>query len=975
MGTRKNIPRKKARAAKRIRTRIRLLPLLVICIIWRPVGGNELALPRSGGAQTSADLFPSEADFFTPGSSRYASQTPPKLTRKPQVSQPSTHWVTLNYSDPLLALNDLPNRSIADASDDAPIRGTGTTNDALFPKTHGEGLHGGTLLGVVYDAKTGDPLSGVGILISEAGQQSLSNDIGEFVIQGLEARPYKVTFVQQGYQITSVQIAIGPGLPTRHKQPLEPKALDADVFEMEALDVIEDFEEENATADRQFALREMSSLASSIGAAEFSNQGLGDAGSAVSKVAGANIVDGKYAVIRGLGDRYSATTLNGAIIPSSDPSRKAVQLDLFPTDLLEALVISKTFTPDMSGEFAGGSVDIQTLKFPEKPFVNFGYSQGWNSATGNLIAGSADRRIDFFGRTNDGIPDSAKPLPFPPGVNRPERDGSISEDQQLAADTWNELHQSSSFLPAFRQADPNTGVKLILGTAEETPFGKAGLVFGFTHDHEFSLRENVEINRGDAGSGEFRTSQGQIRNTYEESIDWGILVNGAIELNEWNTISATYITNTSATDAVTQGRRAFSIEAGTAGINDPVLGLPGTLDPDRLFFGKNARLFSAFDEVSYLERKSSTVQFNGTHRLNRGNGPGLDWLISESTAKENRPDQRTLRSFELAFDDPSLSIHPDVDQANVDPSLGSLLTLGNPLGNNATNSFRETLSTVETGQHVKADITIPIIGPPRVRIDDEMVESTEEPNILEMKTGASRFDRQRQVRGRLFRYELSPTLRNQSSTDDQAGVDNRNGFDELSADGIRSTGRTTGDFIISDQTLAGNNVRNVDASSLVESYYLMGLLKWDRLEFTGGVRREKETRNFLILPGLNPSAVVEASNPIPIENEYWLPAANLTHYFGEKDEFSKRGQQSIRFAYGKTVARPTFYEFAPIRTVDQKTGLSIVGNGELVDTLIDNYDFRWEYIPSPGAGRLRAPHRTHRACRREGRSAFVGQCG
>lgn len=914
-----------------------LAPLLLTIITCSLSSGEELALPTSGGstARLAADLFP-DGEIITV-------QLAPTGKLKSAGSRPRSS------SDPLLVLNDLPDRSLEASGEESPIKGTAETNGSLFPKTHGEGLHGGTLVGLVYDGNSVDPLSGVGVIISEANLQTLTNDIGEFVLKGLEPKQYDVTFVQQGYQITTVKIAIGPGLPTRWKQALEPKALDSDIFEMEGIEVFEEFQEENSTADRQFALREMTALASSIGAAEFSSRSIGDAAGAVKNVAGANIVDGKYAVIRGLGDRYSATTMNGAIIPSSDPSRKAVQLDLFPTDLIEELVISKTFTPDMSGEFAGGSVDIKTLKFPEKAFVNFGYSQGWNSATGNPIAVNPDRRMDFFGRVNDALPSSAGDvLGFPDGVSRPNRDGSISPEQQLAADTWNELHASGSFLSVNRQADPNRSLKLIMGSAEETPFGKAGLVFGFTHDHDYSLREGVIINRGDAASGEFLPSQGQIRNSYDESIDWGILVNGAVELNEWNQVSATYMTNTSATDSVTQGRRIYSSEDSTAPSNDQEFGLAGSVDPSRYFFDKNARVFRAFDEIAHIERKVSTVQFNGTHRLNRGHGPGLDWLISEATAKENRPDQRNLKSFELDFADPTLTDYAGVDASDVDPSLGRQLTIGNALGGNPSNSFREYLSTVETGQHVKADLTIPVIGAPRVEIDGEMVRSTEKPNILEMKGGVSRFDRQRQVRGRIFKYTLNPAIGGLAAQDTQSGIDTRNGFDDLTADGINNARRTTGDFVLEDQTRSGDTVRNVDASSLVESFYLMSILKWDKLEMSGGARHEHESRTFFLLPGLNNDDVVANLNPeAPIENEYWLPAANLTYYFGEKDDAGK-GKHAVRFAYGKTIARPTFYEFAPILTVDQKTGLEVAGNPELVDTVIDNYDVRWEYFPSPG---------------------------
>ncbi|MEK9984557.1 MAG: TonB-dependent receptor plug domain-containing protein, partial [Opitutae bacterium] len=102
-----------------------------------------------------------------------------------------------------------------------------------------------------------------------------------------------------------------------------------------------------------------SSFVDSIGKEMFSKIGAGDAASALTKVTGVTIQGGKYAVVRGLGGRYSNTTLNGVLLPSPDPDKKAVHMDLFPTGLLESIVTANTFTPDMPGDFSGGSVNLR----------------------------------------------------------------------------------------------------------------------------------------------------------------------------------------------------------------------------------------------------------------------------------------------------------------------------------------------------------------------------------------------------------------------------------------------------------------------------------------------------------------------------------------------------------------------------------------------------------------------------------------
>ena len=113
---------------------------------------------------------------------------------------------------------------------------------------------------------------------------------------------------------------------------------------------------------------------------------------AVQRVSGVSVEDGKYVIVRGLGERYTTTALNGATIPSAETDRKVVPLDLFPTNLLEGITTSKTFTPDQPGDFSGARVDLKTKEFPAGRQINIGVSAGFNTAvTGQDIAEGADR--------------------------------------------------------------------------------------------------------------------------------------------------------------------------------------------------------------------------------------------------------------------------------------------------------------------------------------------------------------------------------------------------------------------------------------------------------------------------------------------------------------------------------------------------------------------------------------------------------
>lgn len=115
--------------------------------------------------------------------------------------------------------------------------------------------------------------------------------------------------------------------------------------------------------------------------------------------------------MRGLSDRYNNTTLNGITLPSSDPNTKSVQLDQFPSGLLDAISTSKTFTPDMSGEFTGGNVNIETKSFPDRFFFNASYGMRFNGevSEGDFLAYPGGDR-DFLGEDVGAraLPDIAK---------------------------------------------------------------------------------------------------------------------------------------------------------------------------------------------------------------------------------------------------------------------------------------------------------------------------------------------------------------------------------------------------------------------------------------------------------------------------------------------------------------------------------------------------------------------------------------
>jgi hypothetical protein len=128
---------------------------------------------------------------------------------------------------------------------------------------------------------------------------------------------------------------------------------------------------------------------------------------AIKRVSGVSVQDGRFAVIRGLADRYNAAMLNNLPLPSSEADRKVFAFDIFPTALLDNLVVIKTATPNLPGEFAGGAIQIQTRSVQDKPFLEWSLGASFNTLTTfrshNSYAGG---KLDFLG-----LDDGTRALP------------------------------------------------------------------------------------------------------------------------------------------------------------------------------------------------------------------------------------------------------------------------------------------------------------------------------------------------------------------------------------------------------------------------------------------------------------------------------------------------------------------------------------------------------------------------------------
>ena len=234
----------------------------------------------------------------------------------------------------------------------------------------------GKITGRVVDAATGDPLPGVNVTVEGTLRGAASDLDGNFFITNIPPGRYTLIGSMIGYARQRVSnVLVKGGEVTTVNFSLTAEVLQGREVVVEAAAL------RNTEAALLNRRRKAAAISDAVSGEELSRAGAANAAEAMARVTGASVVAGKYVYIRGLGERYASTMLNGAELPSADPDRKAVQMDLFPAEFLDNIVTIKTFTPDKPGNFAGGIVDITTKSFPERLKILFKSKISYNSET------------------------------------------------------------------------------------------------------------------------------------------------------------------------------------------------------------------------------------------------------------------------------------------------------------------------------------------------------------------------------------------------------------------------------------------------------------------------------------------------------------------------------------------------------------------------------------------------------------------
>lgn len=232
----------------------------------------------------------------------------------------------------------------------------------------------GNIRGGVLDANTGEFIPGVKIKVENEKKGAYSDIDGRFDIE-IAPGNYNliVTFISYDtIRVTDVAVSAG-----------EVTVLD-DILLGEAK--IKDFDDVTITATRKtntdvavLSLKKKSSnMIDGVSAASIRKSGDSDAAAAMKRVPGVSLAGGKYVYVRGLGDRYNKTVLNGMDIPGLDPDRNTIQMDIFPTSVIDNLIVNKSFVASLPADFTGGIIDIRLKSFPTEKIRSFSVGTAYN---------------------------------------------------------------------------------------------------------------------------------------------------------------------------------------------------------------------------------------------------------------------------------------------------------------------------------------------------------------------------------------------------------------------------------------------------------------------------------------------------------------------------------------------------------------------------------------------------------------------
>ena len=460
----------------------------------------------------------------------------------------------------------------------------------------------GRVVGKVISTDQGSPIAGAILEVVGTAIRAQASLDGRYALAGVPAGSVAIRARYIGYQPKVVEGVVVPAGGTVE----QPIALTPQAVELEEITVTA--AAERGTVNRALEeQRDALNVVSAITAEQIARSPDSDAGQAVQRVSGVTVQDGRYVFVRGLGERYTTTSLNGARVPSPEPEKKLVPLDLFPASLLEGITTAKTFLPDQPGDFSGASVNLQTREFPTHRAFSLSTSLGLNTAiTGRTVAKAPTAGGEWLALNSDR---RAVPAPVLPYYRRLSLAGASQSELNTAIASFR-----NSWSSRTGRGGGNGSFSLSIGGEDAI----GGQPIGYLGSLSYSLAQEIHrherravINPGPT-PGTFDPQNEYAGATSRAAVLWGGLFNLSTRIGGGSKLS---LSNTYTRAAENEATRL-------AGYND---GFAVTLDQTRL---------------TYVLRTARSHRLAGQHLL--GGRHMLDWSAAVSAVSRLEPDRSDL---------------------------------------------------------------------------------------------------------------------------------------------------------------------------------------------------------------------------------------------------------------------------------------------------------------------------------------------
>lgn len=520
-----------------------------------------------------------------------------------------------------------------------------------------------------------------------------------------------------------------------------------------------------------------------ISANEMSAGGRSNAADAAKQITGTSVVGGKYVYVRGLGDRYTAAQLNGAALTGTDPYVNSAPLDLIPSNLLDNMIVAKTATPDLPGNFSGGVVKLNTKDFPERMTLNFSNSISYNdqsSFNSNFLTHGGGGTAEWFGY-NDGS------RSLPSILNDAETQRKLSsptyyiiartDDAEAAIldETSKALNTQMEALP--QQSFTNYSTAISFGNQYQVAGNTLGVIFGANHSRNYTHYEDAVNQAWDITGVEAEElfTYFNLRDTRSSENPVVAYMGGlTYEIGDNHTVGVLHLYNHD-TEKISRYQRGS---------------IPGIVSgSDKVFETRT---------LQFTERGLTTTQAKGSHFFPNLHNISVDWVGSITSSFQNEPDLRFFANETVGDSMYFISIS-EYDLPN--------------------HYFRE---LTDNSQEFRVDIKIPFT---------KLVD-----NVNYIKVGYRIYEKERDFEEYRFSIKDRDGEDYMGDQDAYFGPENTGviGYDSIFNRHI------IGNYVVNNSKISNNYT----GRTFINAYYVMGVYEiTKKLKFSGGGRLEQTIMN------------------------------------------------------------------------------------------------------------------------------------